>query len=351
MTLLQIDKRAASAADGQALIDRSLSMSDPFGVPTLHFSSQDMNRVYELGVNGVLSIEKEIINPKLDKLMEFLEQQGRSPLERREIYTSLLRDFVMKVRNEITGQRMPYNMSARLSSKDFQQTAENYGAGRFISPIGNMVFRSGERTEMTFFDYEDVQRLNGADRYHDVWHENAHGLGAGEPQADLIGAIITRQSFEPSNVIKMWADQRALDEILNYDKKDRSTSYGWGCVDVNDFIAAQPEEKILGLSEAKIKALRFNRFDPLTETVEKVGKAIRNSGVVIQKRENLHDLGMYAAGLANGDLKDDEVAQYVSKRFALACTRALYGDKMYKTAPDLSPPFDVYPSFIDEPEI
>lgn len=149
----------------------------------------------------------------------------------------------------------------------------------------------------------------------------------------------------------MWADQRALDVILNYDKKDRATLYGWSCVDVSDFVAAQSEEKILGLSEEQIKALRFNRFDPLTETVEKVGKAIKDSGVVIEKRENLYDLGMVAAGLAKGAFKNDDVAQYVSNRFALACARALYGEKMYKTAPDLQPPLDIYPSFIDEPEI
>lgn len=198
MTLLQIDKRAVSAEEGQALIDRSLTMLDPLGVPILYFSSQDMSRIQELGANKIYTIETEILGTKLKPLMNFLEHQGKSPIERMLISAGFQNEFAQVVSEEIRGENVQHNIAIPLCNVGFDKTAEQYSRGTYIPPIGGMIFRAGEKSEMSFFDDGDISRLNGADRFQHIWHEYAHGTGAGEPQSDLMSAIITRQSFAPS---------------------------------------------------------------------------------------------------------------------------------------------------------
>lgn len=343
--------------DGQALITRTRELADPFGIPTIHTNGEEFEQFGTKVFYGQNSkgVDKELDNLKLQrtvasKVQMLLSSSSFNDLSagRKRIIGEAVRDsFEIFLTMDVNRK----NQTCPIRDPAFGVFADKYLPGSYKEPILNNIFRAGEDKAFRYVNSADIASVVGADKFSNIWHEIAHGTGAGEPQAELMSAIVTRQTFSPSHVLKMAADERAITSILKFDNDLVRDVYGWGMVDANDYIGSRSDERILELKEVDIKALRFNRFDPLRDTVFKVGSSLLTIDKSQGQTVNLMAAAQEAEFLSETQFKDDDVAHYVCKRFALACTRTTLGYEVYGSVPEPTLPRGKYPSFIDEPEI
>lgn len=93
-----------------------------------------------------------------------------------------------------------------------------------------------------------------------LWHELSHAVYAGEPQADAMAAIITRQSIAGGATVRFFADYRAYTSFAYYDNNAVRPHTNWHIVDASDYIGSLPQATIDALDEDQIKAIRSLKF-------------------------------------------------------------------------------------------
>lgn len=71
-------------------------------------------------------------------------------------------------------------------------------------------------------------------KYFVTWHEHAHLTGCLEPQADMIGAIMTRQAIDNPVVLEIFADSRMVDTLFN--SEELLEKYGWQTAQAFDYV-------------------------------------------------------------------------------------------------------------------
>lgn len=343
MALIQIDKRAVTPAEGQGLIDRSLGLVDPFGVPTLTITAHDaafwhaqtqrqnaegrllgglVKRLFgglhagqaEVRAEAPALLDRErfgFLLPRLDKILKTPEFLSLPDDRQETALSNIAEQLQLKFKMLSAGHPLENGHfdAGRPGYLTYDPSASPYeraGKDAVVSDAAIVTINGDSMLKYT--SPAERSSFNGADIFQTIWHEYAHGLGTNEPQAELISAAVTRRAYEGNGALQAAGDRWAIDSVILHDPNSFMSQYGWGCVDANDFIAAMPDDKAASLSEAQIKALVGQKFDPLTETLGRVSDAVRHSSRSLQM-------------LAQTEFKDDPKAQYIVTRFALACQR------------------------------
>lgn len=357
MTLLQINKRAETAEEGLELIDRSIKLCDPFDSPTLCITNQDLSD-WNKKTKSILKPVTESLFQRAWKLFKgpniadsvfiseslkfgHVEQKARDVLESKpfqglshedKIAASILLGLQFQLRMlGIEADSIPASSHLNLFSRDISASLDS----KKIKALSVSIVNIDGKDRLLYQSKSKIESFHGADRFSTIWHEFAHSAGANEPQADMMSAIVTRQAFSPSDLLRRIADERAIDAVTHFENESVRENYGWGVVDANDFVASLSDEKILGISEEEIKSIKFQKFNSLGDAIYRVGKVVK---------EDPDHLTMHI----NKTFRDDKQAQYICQRFAYACERLEAGRMGFFTMPDL--PDNQYPSFIDIPE-
>ncbi|PCJ99076.1 MAG: hypothetical protein COA45_06435 [Zetaproteobacteria bacterium] len=331
-SLVQVDKQVATQAEDSHILDEVRSLSAPLGIPTLVLMQEDFSvcnyRPLDIGrMERALAKSFDISFPNIDA-----SSQGKAIIKNNAIVrvSSKLVEFL--------SDKTVFNASAyRVKSPGFPNFADNYDPEEYKQPLASFVI--APRSDMQGNNFlvslrnskNYVPELPGSAeqwQYKALWHEIAHGAGAGEPQADAISSVMCRKSFEDNSVIKANADARALNNIFHYSDNNEVEKYGWGMVEANDYIVNLPDKTINDMSEYQIRDIRFQKFDPLSDSVRNVGKLLQNLESEAFKNRDLAALAITAQKLYDDpNVKGDE--KQILNRFLLACERVSIGDAAY----------------------
>jgi hypothetical protein len=182
-------------------------------------------------------------------------------------------------------------------------------------------------------------------------HERAHVIGANEPQADKIAAVLCRKHFKDSTSVAIMSDIRSLDALrlgarFYASKKFENASintlinYGYPPVEANDAVLAMPQEKIDAMTDDDIKRLRHERYENPIYQVKSLGKVATQKSFPYLKpnkigqmilSSHINDIAEGAALLAqkiDASANDPKVG-VIAHRFALATKRLAEGAPAY----------------------
>ena len=346
MSYIQIDKKAATDAEAQALLDQTYALFDPLGTPTLFIRPEDFpiqstdaiifSNLASVSKTDFKRAEHSRINKLVSKKMEVFK-----PLDLSDSFSGIAKKLD---RDIVNSQLKPNDLSVDLAYNirlsKFAETAEQYDHQKYIQPSFSVVFSSPSRSTLSnilaHFKIDSKVSIGTSSqlRFIALWHEIAHGTGAGEPQADIIMATLTRQAFEDNQMITVFADLRAFDALLQAKKK--AERYGWPMVEANDYILRLPEGMINSMSEQNIKDMRFQKFDHLADTVFEVSDMLKEQVV-----EKLHTRNLLGLSLAAQELREDmnisltNNQMQILTRFELATRRLHHGEAAYQKGTNL----------------
>jgi len=355
MGLIQVDKRAVTAEEGKVALALLRQQPVVFGIPTFNLSFAqyyDYCKALQERLKDETNPEKLIFPQALVQAFHGLQAadpyQRLSPDERNFILSHVAHKFYQtSLEFEPEKNKAAYDFALVAPREKFKYFAHTYSPAEYRNPWGNVIVFNGVDARFNQAIENNDPLITAAGNYYVYTHEAAHGTGAGEAQADLMAAVALRKVFENYDFLIKFADKRAFDSVLKHSKKLRPT-YGWGTVDVNDAVAASEEKRILGLTEAQIRALRFKRFDPMVSNVAHVKVMLDAS------RHTYRDLSLEAVEhyVKEWDCGDNAELRYVADRFALACKRMAYPERFqaYKNI-KIEPPDGKYPSFSSDFEI
>lgn len=358
MSVLTINKKAITEDDGQRLIDQTCALRTPLGVPTEFIRPEEFEGYVH---NFKKPFLKTLFSAFSDlsaqwnatkKGLSFLNHGGVGQEHPKSLDYSI--GVSAEILNKARDPRKKYFAdSLRIPEEQFEEHAHCYSPDTYRQPKSNLVKSfSGEVSSKNLMEkalqIESLDNpLPGTDaqlQFFVLWHEIAHGVGAGEPQADAMAAVVTRQAFESSYVLRAWSDYRALETMLYCAEPDDSKNikgiaeqYGWPTVEVVDHVARLPQVTIDQMSEDDIRNIRFQKFDHMTESVLEIGRRLREK--TGEEAFKARDFG--ALERAALDVCEDEdfgaKEQQILKRFALACRRFSVGEEAYTNEEELTP--------------
>lgn len=336
MSLIQITKKAATREEARELLDTSMALSDPFGAPTFvlkleDFSLDPVNR-------------EQDVRLVLEAYRAFTQEYPHMARHERYVPNHVLRDF-----GEIAGGDVIFSSTAinyPVEGDDPTEEAHLYTPETYTPPGVNIVLVPSVDLTMS----QDRTSYDSAINHHDLpgtpeqwqakslWHEYAHGTGAGEPQAETMAAFVNRKFFANNPVLQANADHRAFRCIFGYANPVLRETYGWGMVEGNDYAARFAEDQIDPMTEADIRRISFQKFDSLADRVLAMGAVLEHLAKADFSNKNLPILAGWAQALANHpEIKDPQDLR-ILKRFQLACTRIHLGNVAYVEGNDLIDP-------------
>lgn len=331
MSLIQIDKKAAADADVNILLDRTYALADPLGTPALFLNPDDFPQSQE-------HMTLHNIEVRMNSLLEVVG------IDCTEDETAHINETLLQICDtaanaihliqpadgfSIRGQRLtaspPYmscilTPSRSASMKDFQAT----------HPIKDV----GELPDLPASGLQQQFQL--------LWHEIGHGTGAEEPQAEAMSAVMCKRAFADNTCLRVQADLRAIDAMLEYKNrtsdaveiKDNVDTYGWPMVEVNDYIHALPAYTLDQMSEDDIKAIRLQEFDFFGDELYTLGHMIEEHMGGAFEDQDLGALDQAVSELQEQKMFSPQASQIIS-RFQLACQRVQRGAPAYEDGNDI----------------
>ncbi len=334
--LPQIDEKAVTVFEAQRVYDTTLDFcregGDPFGVVTLLVPPEDFH-----GQTG-----SEIEENFLQKKRRFLDGNGITSTD--ELCESTA-DFISCLKVSAEGDKR--NLTKCLAG---YETNKEHGLQYYniilLNPADHSIYSIMNCTisNNTAYPGDRPQYL-----YRNLWHEIAHGLSffdfkeqayrvVGEPQADMISAVMCRKAFTDNTFLKVVADRRYMDALTFYESSQYLEQYGIATGELIDEVLTWPAEFIDWLSENGIKALRLHDSSQFIKEVQKIGFRISDRvqfdkpgkdrfNAVANVSQDLLSKGAFGAR--------GSVEYKIASRFALAARRLSIGEKAY-TRPDVS---------------
>ncbi len=335
MSLIQIDKRAVTREDARRLLDESCVLHDPFGVPTVVYRSEDFS---------LAEIDQHRTERQIEERFGALSKADPSL----GIYRMVIGERVLGFLREFVQARGIFNavsVPCKTHHSD-ERDAHYYDPEKYRPPAANAVVLPSIKATMSLPMTEMDYRINHHDlsgfveqwQLRTLWHEFAHGTGAGEPQADAMAAVVLRKACPDQRVLSAIADHRAFRSIFHYFSFEEREDYGWGVVEANDYIASLPDETISGMTEEDIVDMRFQRFVAHAETVVRLGERLSAMDGYRFRIEDPVFFSNAAAELLAGDNTLRDEARHILARFRLACERIPRGSAAYKPDNDLIDP-------------
>lgn len=308
-------------ADAKKLLNETMGIADPFGVPTLVIHPEDFAKD-----------DADTARKKLAGIVdEFFSRVSDGDADKKR-----------KLSEMFAEKRFRYIPDSAIYSAGHEEYADAHNAslGDRDGPLCSIVV--APRMNVSFA--KSAQNLTGVaaeklaalpvspeqGKLITYWHEFAHGTGANEPQADKMSAIVYRKSFRDTEQLKIQADMRALDAVFSHDvymdpnkKFARCKIYGWPTVDAIDSVVAMSDEEISRMDESAIRAVNTEKFDKKVRALHKVGNELykripnamvdRNLPVIAATVRDLLEKGKF------GDGDDDR--NKIATRFLLAAER------------------------------
>lgn len=178
-------------------------------------------------------------------------------------------------------------------------------------------------------------------------HERAHTIGAQEPQADKIAAVLCRKNFKNSASVALMSDIRALHAVRtgvqSYGSGHQEASiehqmtlmiYGYPPVEVSDSVLAMSQDKIEAMTDGDIGEFRHEQYHASVIQVLNLGKiaitTYLKAGQMILS-PSINDIAEGAALLAQkiDTSTNDPKVGVIAHRFALATKRLAEGAPAY----------------------
>lgn len=361
MSFIQIDKKAVTEAEGQALIEQTYGLTHPLGTATLFFKPDEFPAHWLEKMPGILhdplsrfSKNTAIRDELTERIRHFYMEGHLDHLDIESCGESMRRLYasVREVGAQILKARLKpstfEHMGADPHENDYNAPhitfAETYRPplnSKIMLPFGQV---SGDALHKMILKQDDTDvtppRPGLDSQYHfmGVWHEIGHGTGAQEPQTEAIGAIATRKAFEDNTCLSAFSDLRAFHAFMKHDKVDDSLPqrevYGWPMVEVNDYVKHLPQKTIDAMSEDEMINIRHQAFAHLGANVEMVAHMLRSEDEAAWNARDLQALGAVASDIKKSPILED-VEKQIAARFQLACERLYHGAPAYEEGNDL----------------
>ncbi|MBI1300522.1 MAG: hypothetical protein GC137_02590 [Alphaproteobacteria bacterium] len=335
MSFIQISKKAVTEADARALLDASFALSNPFGVAVIHLS----------GRFACAQVEKDEFDATKARVVDFIRQNAPKACVKGVVAATNMwvndtfpEDNTILNRHEFGAfcmQVRPDDLVDYGDRHDDPSTFEKPEAALIVMPNSDITVT---KMQSHFFATK-LKPLPGSTaqgHFHTLWHEYAHAGGGNEPQADAIAAVMCRRAFRNNQYLQVHADQRAVSTVLWKGTRQR---YGWGCVDATDYGFNLASGVAEGMREDDIENIKFQKFDPLIQTVGEVYDKLLEHDVTYAVRAGCGFTEM--AGAAISALHHTNLSEQhgrILRRFQLACTRLSIGRAAYKEGNDLVDP-------------
>ncbi len=364
MSFIQVDKKAITEEEGQALIEQTYGLMCPLGTATMFIQPKDFEPHWLEKLPTILqnplvgfSNNKDIRDQLTEQTRQFyldghLSHLDSEPREEavRGLHDDIKHNADLVLKSRLTPSEIKH-MGA-LRHLDDYNPPHTIKADAYKPPIRSVIMLPFEQVNGDVLhrrllrqDETDVTptRPGMNEQYHfnALWHEIGHGTGAEEPQTETIAAIVTRKAFEDSTCLSAFADLRAHRAVLRHDNIDKDSHimvperevYGWPMVEVNDYIQGLPQETIDAMSEEDLINIRHQPFAHLGNSVRMVAALLRDNFEEAWVTGDLKQLGTAAGEIKNSPfLKDDE--KQIAARFQLACERLYYGALAYEEGND-----------------
>lgn len=367
MSFIQIDKKAVTEQDAQDMLLQTYALADPLGTPTLFLNPDDFsNHGLQNMPKFVQSIFRssppysgKIMAEVRDRIDDFIDGGAFEHLEggQRKHVERLLKenagDFEKIISEAKLNPHIP-KMTTLIHFRDVFK-AHYFPEEEYESPLRAVIVTPRKnlnaydiRSYMTGLPVDDAPAsLPGTNAHHQfniTWHEIGHGVGAAEPQTELIAASVTKKAFEDCSILSMNADARAVRAIFKHanERVDQTKSgglirerdkYGWPMVEANDYIVQVSQDAIDSLSEDNLVRMRFQKFDHLGQSVKSVSDALKWEDRKAFHSRDLQRLGSIAQAFSEKRSTPSDQAQ-IYDRFALACRRLSIGEDAYDNAGD-----------------
>ncbi len=178
-----------------------------------------------------------------------------------------------------------------------------------------------------------------------LFHELAHLIGAGEPQADKISALFCRRLMPGTSAPAIMADIRAVTAIISATALathrtknardavlDHLKLYGWQMVQAGDSALALPAHTVTTMTDAEIVGCRFERYDPCPSAILELGTMAKDTRLSsLFSSRHIQDVVAGARELVEKTAcsRTSEV-HVMARRIALGARRLAEGEKAYK---------------------
>jgi hypothetical protein len=264
MSLLQVQKKAETDGEIEALIQETLRLQSPFGVPTLFLTESDFYNVNFASPDAHKKIRKQIRKKIADADDEFRmayyvirDNYGAEltlSLNKLNLSQSVYTTFSSNSTARGLCQTVPSSV------RFFHGFAHEYPPEIFNDPLLSFIImplKSKEQDPMSAYkNHLDFSVL---------WHEIGHTIQAGEPHADMISVIMTRRHLKPSFIAAYRADYRALTSFAGTTNEFYLKNINWHVIDAMDYTAKLPQKTIDTINADQIKSLRLLKYRPTYE--------------------------------------------------------------------------------------
>lgn len=250
-------KESRNGREIKALIQDTMNLRDPYGIPTLFMTHADFYNVNFAADNVDKKIHKQI-----RKKIGHADEQFQEAYERtHDIYRAESPHFMLKT---AIGNSIKRVLGVDSNAYGMMIPLPFYGyAHKFHNPqdlpeaqCAITILSSGTHDQLFGAD----QKLRSKFHFTALWHELAHTTFAHEPQADLMAGIMTRKSIADQAGLRLFSDFRAYTAFAFYDNNAVRPTINWHVVDACDYAATMPQNRVDALDEDQIKSLRFLRF-------------------------------------------------------------------------------------------
>ncbi len=338
--LVQIDRIKAEGADPKDILDHSMAQTEMFGIRTVAFRQADFEGFTD--------------ESRLESIKEktgFILEHYRS--EQRKYAFSRARDDSEAVNRSISQTTQTIYGKAWIGYfQGYGDFADRYNADAYPDPYYGIVIAPPKIMTANNFahfvlqkELEPLPSIPDVIQAKAVWHEYAHVTGAGEPQADAISTVLCKRAFnnvayQEDQTTKIFSDLRAVNSVFRFDREDDyNTKYGWPMVEANDYIDHMPQSLIQNFTEAQIKNIRFQQFDPLEGYIYQIGSALRREAKKrVESGTDERNAFIFKDFKPLADMVDDvaqegylqsKEKQQILKRFQLAVLRLEHGAQAY----------------------
>ncbi|MAE50672.1 MAG: hypothetical protein CMH27_02565 [Micavibrio sp.] len=274
MTLIQSNKKAASAADIQKLLDDTHAMEAPLGVPVLFLDERDFHAVDYNSPDAAQTIRDQF-SKRLKNSSQFFQdaykqmQDMYGPNYRHTLEYQSLQTLVTQVLRPDEEWNLAGMCMRVPNEKNKKGNAHSYSEHTFIDPLLSII-----ATHNNIENHEDLPpHIAWGLNYFTTWHEIGHSVQADETHADTIASVMCRQALEDTSVVKIWADTNVLVYAAFLNNPPYS-SYKWDAVEAVDHISRLPLHQIDRMDQNHIKRLRFINFHSNKKAPSQTLKAI-----------------------------------------------------------------------------
>lgn len=246
MSILRVHKKAITERDAQKLLEATYRIPNPFGF-----------RVHHIANENFYTDDETAIKTLCDVFKASTEEQVGLPVENSNIFRPFVEnDSSLRDRYSQNVHQGAFLKETRMELATINGDAEVFT--RFIVGLPENI------TVKEFLGGYVKKELDTPEnrillRYFTAWHENAHLTGCLEPQADAIGAIMSRQAFENTASLRIMADARMIETLQ--ENPDIWKKYGWQTTEALDFIINLDQATIDSLREDEIWEIALMDFN------------------------------------------------------------------------------------------